>query len=62
MNKLLLTVNEAGELTGVCRATAYKLANDGTWPMVRIGSSIRIPLDGLKSWVEEQTGESGDNR
>jgi len=27
---------------------------NGTWPSISIGRSVRVPLAGLKLWVEEQ--------
>ena len=50
-NRLLISVSEAIALTGVGRTTAYKLAKSG-WPVVRVGRTIKIPLDQLKQWIE----------
>ncbi len=55
MEKLLLRVTEAAELAAVSRTTAYELIAAGQWPTVRIGSAVRVPLAGLRAWVEAQT-------
>lgn len=55
MEKLLLRVTEAAELASVGRTTAYHLIASGAWPVVRIGSAVRVPLAGLRAWVEAQT-------
>ncbi len=55
MDKLLLRVSEAAELASVSRTTAYELIASGRWPSVRVGSALRVPLAGLRAWVEEQT-------
>ncbi len=57
MEELLLTVSEAGKATKVGRSKAYEFATNGTWPVVRIGRSIRIPADGLRAWVEAQQSD-----
>ena len=55
MEKLLLRVAEAAELASVGRTTAYQLIASGEWPVVRVGSAVRVPLAGLRAWVEAQT-------
>ncbi len=54
MDKLLLRVNEAAELASVGRTKAYELIASGAWPVVRVGSAVRVPLAGLRAWVDEQ--------
>lgn len=55
----LLRVNEACKLAGVCRSRGYEFVNDGTWPAVRIGKSVRIPLRGLEKWISELEAAAG---
>ncbi len=55
MEKLLLRVPEAAELASVGRTKAYELIASGAWPVVRVGSAVRVPLAGLRAWVEAQT-------
>jgi excisionase family DNA binding protein len=57
MEKLLLRVVEAAELASVGRTTAYQLIAAGAWPVVRVGTAVRVPLAGLRAWVEAQTRE-----
>jgi excisionase family DNA binding protein len=59
VEKLLLKVPEAGELTGVGRSKAYELVGNGTWPSIRIGRSVRVPVAGLREWVEGEQATSG---
>lgn len=40
----LLTVPEAGELLGVSKNTAYKMAHDGQLPVIWVGRKLRVPL------------------
>jgi excisionase family DNA binding protein len=54
VERLLLRVPEAAELTGLGKSKAYELVASGEWPSVTIGRSIRVPLAGLRAWVEEQ--------
>lgn len=55
----LLRVSEACKLAGVCRSRGYEFVNDGTWPAVRIGKSVRIPLRGLEEWLARLETEAG---
>ena len=58
MEPILLRVSEAGALLGISRSKAYELVAGRQIPSIRIGSSLRIPLAGLREWVEGQTGTS----
>jgi excisionase family DNA binding protein len=55
IEKLLLTVPEAAVLASVGRSTGYQLVADGEWPSILIGRSVRVPVAGLKAWVEQRT-------
>ncbi len=55
MERLLITVREAAELTGTGRSKAYMLVASGEWPRVRIGRSVRVPVDALREWVAVNT-------
>lgn len=41
--RLTLTVEEAAELLGVSRGTAYEAARRGELPVVRIGRRLLVP-------------------
>lgn len=41
--KPTLTVEEAGELLGISRGSAYQAARDGTIPTLRIGRRVIVP-------------------
>jgi len=57
MERLLLRPQEAAELMGIGRSKVYELLSDGTLPSVRVGHSVRVPLEGLRQWVEERAQE-----
>jgi excisionase family DNA binding protein len=61
MDKLLLRPNEAAELLGLGRSKLYELIAAGTIPALRVGRSLRVPLDGLRRWVVDQSSSSQDN-
>lgn len=42
-----LTVEQAGELLGVSRRTAYRAARDGEIPTLRLGRRILVPTPRL---------------
>ncbi len=55
MERLLLRVNEAAEVAGISQSKAYELIASGAWPKVIVGKSVRVPLVGLREWVERET-------
>ncbi len=59
--RLLLRVPEAAELCGIGRSKAYELAAAGEWPSVKIGRSVRIPVEDLRAWVRGKVGEASQD-
>lgn len=55
--KLTLSVEEAGEMLGISRQTAYELSRSVGFPKIRIGRRILVPLDQLKEWIAKQAQE-----
>jgi excisionase family DNA binding protein len=56
--RILLRPAEFAEAVGISRTKAYELIARGEVPSVRIGGSVRVPIDGLRTWIEQQTAES----
>jgi len=54
MDKLLVRVATAGELADVSRSTAYALVAAGEWPAIRVRGELRVAVDDLRAWIEEQ--------
>jgi excisionase family DNA binding protein len=54
VDRLLLRPIEAAEAIGIGRSKIYALLASGELPSVRIGGSIRIPLDKLREWIDQQ--------
>jgi hypothetical protein len=46
------TVVRAGQALGLGRTAAYQLANAGTIPTIRIGRSLRVPVDALIRMID----------
>jgi excisionase family DNA binding protein len=62
MDKLLLRPVEAAEAIGVGRSKVYELLASGELPSVRIGSSVRVPVDALRAWINRQLVERAEAR
>ncbi|MGI8825587.1 MAG: helix-turn-helix transcriptional regulator [Chloroflexota bacterium] len=56
MEKLLLTAEEVAQALGIGRTKVFELLAHNTLPRVRIGRSVRIPADAVRSWVASQPG------
>jgi excisionase family DNA binding protein len=53
-SRAAISVEEAGELLGVCRSTAYTAARSGDIPSIRIGKGrILVPVLGLRRLLGE---------
>jgi excisionase family DNA binding protein len=50
--KLVFTVDEAAEILGISRPTAYQAVERGDIPSLRIGRRILIPVSALKKRLE----------
>ena len=57
---LLLSLNEADQAIGVCRATFYDLLNQGLIESVKIGSRRLIVQDSLLAYVESLKSKASD--
>jgi excisionase family DNA binding protein len=55
MPRLLLRIPEAAVTLGISRSRCYELVGAGKLPHVRIGGSVRIPVDELKRWIAANT-------
>jgi excisionase family DNA binding protein len=59
--KLTYTVEEAGQLLGVGRNTAYEAAAKGEIPTVRIGRRILVPRAALLAMLAEPSTRPAAN-
>jgi excisionase family DNA binding protein len=57
--RLLLSPREAAQALSICEKTLYTITKDGEIPVIRMGRSVRYPVDGLKEWIDKQSQESG---
>ena len=45
------TVAEIQRILRISRAMSYELVNSGAFPIIRIGKSIRIPVNAFQEWL-----------
>lgn len=58
MERLLIRPAEAAQAFGLGRSKIYELIARGTIPSVRIGRSVRVPIQELKDWLDSQQIET----
>ena len=51
----LLTVDELADYLRIGRTSAYELCRKLGFPAIKIGRSIRVPLQALQNWLNQQT-------
>ena len=57
--KMLVTADEAAGFLSLSRSQVYELAKRREIPSIRIGRSVRFPLDALRRWIDEKQADSG---
>jgi excisionase family DNA binding protein len=56
VERLALRPIETAEAMGLCRSQVYRMLQKGELPSIRIGRSVRVPVDRLKEWIERKAG------
>ena len=51
MKRLTYTIEEAAQVLGIGRSSAYLAARTGEIPVVRIGRRLLVPVDALESML-----------
>jgi len=54
MDSLLLKPVEAADKLRISRSKAYELIAQGVIPSIRVGGSVRVPLDALRGWIAHE--------
>jgi excisionase family DNA binding protein len=52
--KLLYRISEAADAIGVSKTILYELINSGEIPVIRVRSDLRVPVEGLRTWLAKQ--------
>ena len=55
IDRLALSVSEAAEAIGVCRAQGYKMVASGELPSIDVGRRKLVPVVALRQFVEDRT-------
>ncbi len=53
---LVLTVEQVGEILGICKANAYSLCHMKDFPAVKVGKRLIIPRPAFLLWMENPKG------
>ena len=54
-----LTVSEIKDYLKISQSMAYELTHDKSFPVCRVGGSIRVPRDAFFAWVDQRTSIPG---
>ena len=58
MERLAITLEQAGEALAVSRSTIYRMVNRGDLVVIYIGTAPRIPVKSLRRFVDRQEREA----
>ena len=50
--KYLLTIADLCERLSLGRSTIYQLLGANTWPVIRVGKSVRVRASDVEAWLE----------
>jgi len=56
---LLLRVPAAAKLLDVSRSKLYDLIHQGVVPSIRLGNCLRIPVERLRTWIQDNSDGNG---
>lgn len=54
LERLLLKPQEVAEVIGLGRSKTYELIQQRAIPSIRIGRSVRVHVEALRAWLDEQ--------
>lgn len=54
-NPHLYTIQEVAEVLRIGKARAYEMAREKAFPVVKIGSRVRIPKNRFHEWLDKQS-------
>jgi excisionase family DNA binding protein len=52
---LLLHASEVAKILGIGRSKVYEMTSSGELPVVKIGTSVRVPKKALLDWIDKHT-------
>ena len=55
--KVTVRIAIMADMLDICRSTAYELVKSGEVPSIRIGKSIRIPVEAIHAIARRATAE-----
>lgn len=58
-DRLLVRPEDAARMLSLGRGTVYGMIASGELPAVRLGRAVRVPMDALRRWIDEQTQRGG---
>jgi excisionase family DNA binding protein len=53
---------EVAATLGIGRSKAYELIAAGDIPSIRLGGSLRVPVEALRAWIARQLAEGRENQ
>ena len=56
---LVYSIPEVAHILRISRSKARKMASNGDWPLLRIGTSVRVPKAALEAWIVDNVTHPG---
>ncbi len=62
MERATYTIEEAAEILGIGRSSAYQAVRTGQIPTLRVGRRLLVPRVALERLLEREPGKANENR
>ena len=59
-DRVLLKIGEAAKQLGVSRSHLYQMITTKAFPSVKIGTSVRIPVEEMMNWIRKRERDVKD--
>ena len=61
LQMVLLRPTDVARMLNISRSLAYRLLQTGAIPVIRINSAVRVKLQDLESYIEQQRSSEADS-
>jgi excisionase family DNA binding protein len=56
-SRLLLRPTEVADALGFSRSKTYELIASGVIPSIRVANMVRVPVEALRAWIDQQLAD-----
>jgi excisionase family DNA binding protein len=62
VERALITPEETAQMLSISRSLVYLLVKEGELPAVHVRRAVRLPVAGVREWIERRLADEGERR